>query len=457
MAEATGAFTTHFPDGSDIRTKMGLYYQHFSAGSRAEARFTVPYFDASGLGLCTTVMLPTYGPSGGVIGVAGVDLFEIVVRFIAFAKKQDCLRDPWFRFDGTLALLMVIETWIMQLFFSNANLPTAPLRLLRLLRLSRLIRLLSSFPELVSMWRGMWVASRAVFSSLLLLVVFTYVFGIVIHMALSQQKALEGDFASLEQCMWRLIMDGVFLDGTGDVFDRLFELDDIFTVIVSVFVFFSFILFASITLMNMLIGILCEVVSTVTQKERDEVAIRVMKNSILKELKHFDANSNGMISKEELTEVMKSEGTLMALRSLDVDAACLRELQRALFSDAEVAIEGIMELLLSHRGNLPCTVKHTVDAHVITRWSLTQQMKRQATWLERQFQRQLQECNFNVLDLSRRLQGNQQDLLRTLERCPAERPYDTQSPGQLGPEDGKQMFVAWEKPPEPPKIMAVHE
>jgi hypothetical protein len=209
--------------------------------------------------------------------------------------------------------------------------------------------------------------------------------------------------------------------------------------------------------MNMLIGILCEVVSTVTQKERDEVAIRVMKNSILKELKHFDANSNGMISKEELTEVMKSEGTLMALRSLDVDAACLRELQRALFSDAEVAIEGIMELLLSHRGNLPCTVKHTVDAHVITRWSLTQQMKRQATWLERQFQRQLQECNFNVLDLSRRLQGNQQDLLRTLERCPAERPYDTQSPGQLGPEDGKQMFVAWEKPPEPPKIMAVHE
>merc|ERR1719473_1448938 len=60
--------------------------------------------------------------------------------------------------------------------------PTAGLgflRLLRLLRLSRMARLMRSVPELVTLIKGMVAATRSVFSTLVLLVLFMYVFAII--------------------------------------------------------------------------------------------------------------------------------------------------------------------------------------------------------------------------------------------------------------------------------------
>merc|ERR1712139_754129 len=39
--------------------------------------------------------------------------FELLVRFMAFKWKRNCLKDPWFVFDSSLVLLMVLETWVM--------------------------------------------------------------------------------------------------------------------------------------------------------------------------------------------------------------------------------------------------------------------------------------------------------------------------------------------------------
>eukprot|EP00747_Dinoflagellata_sp_TGD_P089789 gnl/TRDRNA2_/TRDRNA2_164449_c1_seq1.p1 gnl/TRDRNA2_/TRDRNA2_164449_c1~~gnl/TRDRNA2_/TRDRNA2_164449_c1_seq1.p1 ORF type:complete len:471 (-),score=52.23 gnl/TRDRNA2_/TRDRNA2_164449_c1_seq1:637-2049(-) len=103
-------------------------------------------------------------------------LAEILLRLAAFRYKTDCVKDRWFLFDGSLVSLMVLETWCLPLFFvmagmggeGGANLPIGPLRLLRLTRLSRLVRLMRSMPELVTMLRGLKVASRAVCSCLLM-------------------------------------------------------------------------------------------------------------------------------------------------------------------------------------------------------------------------------------------------------------------------------------------------
>ena len=54
--------------------------------------------------------------------------------------------------------------------------------MVRLLRLARMTRLLRALPELVTLIKGMIVATRAVGCCMLLLVLLIYVFAIVMHM-----------------------------------------------------------------------------------------------------------------------------------------------------------------------------------------------------------------------------------------------------------------------------------
>mmetsp|Transcript_43539 Transcript_43539/g.72318 ORF Transcript_43539/g.72318 Transcript_43539/m.72318 type:complete len:655 (-) Transcript_43539:128-2092(-) len=38
---------------------------------------------------------------------------ELLIRFMAFKNKRDCLRDAWFVFDSCLVLMLVLDTWVM--------------------------------------------------------------------------------------------------------------------------------------------------------------------------------------------------------------------------------------------------------------------------------------------------------------------------------------------------------
>merc|ERR1711998_240327 len=109
----------------------------------------------------------------------------------------------------------------------------------------------------------------------------------------------------------------------------------------------------------MLIGVLCEVVSAVTQEEKDEAAVRMVKQSILVELKKFD-DGDGEVTKEELDKVMADPHSKAVLHSLNVDRLFLTELQSTLFQkkDSRVPIKGIIELMLMCRKDLPSTVQH---------------------------------------------------------------------------------------------------
>jgi len=308
---------------------------------------------------------------------------EIAIRFCAFKRKISCLQDGWFKFDAILVALMVFETWLLPsmvelLDVETANLPTGPFRLLRLLRLSRLARLVRSLPDVVTLVKGMWVASRAVCCSLLMVVLLIYTFSIVVYMFLEKEpleEAMRNKFESLGFCMWTLLLDGTFMDSTGTVLTLLLRRQTLNSSVALIF-FMLFILLSAMTVMNMLIGVLCEVVSEVAQSERDEAAVCLMKKTILVELLSFDKDGNRMISEEELTQVMENDETLTVLRSLEIDPSCLRELYRMMFykKGKQVSIERVMELLLMYRGNLPITVRHMADIQAYTRWLLTYEM-----------------------------------------------------------------------------------
>merc|ERR1719215_2047309 len=97
-----------------------------------------------------------------------------------------------------------------------------------------------------------------------------YVFGIVLLMVnKGADEAIAENFGSLGNVMWTLVMDGTLLDNTGDVlmtFREQRSLSGWF----SVFAFLLFVLLSAVTVMNMLIGILCAVVSAVEEGERTE-------------------------------------------------------------------------------------------------------------------------------------------------------------------------------------------
>merc|ERR1712039_162350 len=114
----------------------------------------------------------------------------------------------------------------------------------------------------------------------------------------------------------------------------------------------------------MLIGVMCEVVAEVAEKERDTKAITLLKQSILTHLQKFD-DGDGMIAKEELERVMNEPDSRQVLDSLNVDRVFLVALQKMLYigDRHEVPIRTVMELMLSCRGDSPATV-HTIASSI---------------------------------------------------------------------------------------------
>eukprot|EP00928_Gymnodinium_smaydae_P072672 TRINITY_DN5599_c0_g2_i1.p1 TRINITY_DN5599_c0_g2~~TRINITY_DN5599_c0_g2_i1.p1 ORF type:complete len:714 (+),score=93.34 TRINITY_DN5599_c0_g2_i1:72-2213(+) len=323
-------------------------------------------------------------------------LFEWIVRFAAFRRKMDSLRDGWFKFDTLLVLLMVMETCVIPFvmpILSSANEsnppPTGPLRLMRLLRLSRLVRLMRSLPELVIICKGMLVAFRAVSSSLLMVTLLIYVFAIVLHMLLKDDPEASEYFATLPVCMWTLLMDGTFLLDTGDVLGLIVHRGEPHC-IASIVVFLVFILLTPLTVLNMLIGVLCEVVSAVSVNEKEEAAIHVMKQTILLELKKFD-DGDGMIDESELGEMMSDPASVSVLQSLGIDVAFLQELQVMTYSapGSVYPIDMLIEQMLSCRSELNYTVKHMVMQQRLTQWTLQNSLMRQEERMRRLIQKRV--------------------------------------------------------------------
>ena len=149
--------------------------------------------------------------------------FEWVVRFMAFARKLDCFRDGWFKFDSMLVFLMVTETWVFTIIELNTEVPfpTSILRLFRLLRLSRLLRMLKSLPELMILVKGMITAMKSVFYVMFMLVGITYVFAIALTQLSIGYEFREDYFEHVVLAMYTLMVYTTFLDNLAEFCDTV--------------------------------------------------------------------------------------------------------------------------------------------------------------------------------------------------------------------------------------------
>jgi len=218
---------------------------------------------------------------------------ELIVRFLGFRRKCLCFLDFWFIFDLLLVVMMDVETFIVPLIASQGS-PLSmlsTLRLLRLLRVSRMAKLMRKFPELMLIIKGLAAAVRAVSWTLALLMMILFVWSIIFTSIYHQGFATDEEvadgigslFGNMSKSAFSLIIMGTLLDDVTYCCNMIRGSGQL----IMLAIFIVFIVVSSFMMLNMLLGILVEVVASTAEGEKHKaknVTVRQAMASILDDL-----------------------------------------------------------------------------------------------------------------------------------------------------------------------------
>jgi hypothetical protein len=226
----------------------------------------------------------------------------------------------------------------------------------RLSRVARTARLLNSIPELMILAKGMLIAVRSVLSILFLLTLVIYIFAVTFTQVLAGTPVAAGKFDSVPQSMNFLLLQ--VLCG----FDAAF-IDSLLTVgFVYYALFLVFLLLASLTIMNMLIGILCDVVATVADVEKDEAFNRDLDSQVMDLARTLDKSGSGTIFRDEFDEVTRNPALAQSLDELGVDVVSISDYAHFIFSQCEeLSHQDFVMMVSQFRGCKGATVKDMMD------------------------------------------------------------------------------------------------
>lgn len=303
---------------------------------------------------------------------------EWLVRLMSIEKKLSGLRDGWFVFDGILAATMILETWVMTIFLlladsggsekvGNAGLFRMA-RLLRLARIARMIRLFRAMPELLIFIKAMAASLRSCVFVFMLLTLLLYVFGIAFRQLTADTPVGDAYFTSVWHAMHTLWIDGTLLDSTGLLVEHLRH-----EALYLPALFYVFLLMSALTIMNMLIGVLCEVVCAVAATEKEHLQVTWVKGKLLDFFHNsgLDTNLDQRISKQELSRLLEFPKACKVLTDVGVDVFCLVDNIDFIFEDVTdddldagdrtLSFEEFMTLILDLRGSNNATIKDIVE------------------------------------------------------------------------------------------------
>merc|ERR1719277_1156747 len=123
--------------------------------------------------------------------------------------------------------------------------------------------------------------------------------------------------------------------------------------------------------MNLLIGVLCEVVGSVSAAEKEAIAVSLVKEKVVQVLSEhgLDTDGDGLISKEELHGLAEHEEAAKHLQDAGIDVVGLLDLADVIFQSdlhghefkKKLNFAEFMDLVLQLRGSNAATVKDIVD------------------------------------------------------------------------------------------------
>jgi len=329
--------------------------------------------------------------------------FELFVRFRAFKSKKMCFLDAWFMFDGLLVACMIFETWVMVIVTAimdndsgGAVGPLAALRLLRLLRLARVGRLMRFVPELLKLVKGMVKAVRSVFFILVFLIIVIYVFSIIFTGTLSDRTDFpltpfcnefneteqpdgcipDGEmfpddvtaqdlFATMGDSFMSLFTRGVLGDNLDETFDAILAAPGAGGVLFWLFLIFLIITFA--TLLNMLIGVVCEIINDAAAEEEEAETVNALTHTIQEAFDEIDENHDGLVSNVEWEHIKENRSVRNTLISVGIEKDRMEE-----------RLAQMQEMLFEENGDEQGAMSSSLSATAVTRVS-TQNMMRSST------------------------------------------------------------------------------
>lgn len=293
---------------------------------------------------------------------------EWFCRFLSFRSKPDAVRDFWFCLDFILLALMIFETWILTLVYAfitvgdnrsgvgNASI-LKMCRLMRLTRMARLAKLLQAMPELMTIVKGIFVAARTVFLVLCLVTCTVYVFAIGFRQITVDSDIGDEYFSSVPHSMSSLLL-GANLPDVQHFVETVGRSNFFFGILLMIFI-----CVCTITLFNMLTGVLVEVVTVTAAVEREQMAIIYVKNMMERAFLSADIGTSGdsEIHVDDFAKLLAHPDAHTALTSVGVDVVGLLDFTDFIFTGEMLTFSDFVEVILRLRGTNKATVKDVVD------------------------------------------------------------------------------------------------
>merc|ERR1712060_491263 len=119
----------------------------------------------------------------------------------------------------------------------------------------------------------------------------------------------------------------------------------------------------SLTIMNMLVGVVVDVVSKVGDDEREKHETRTLDKQIGTMVATLDKDGTGCVSREEFDHVMLKPDTLKELKKLEIDLVSFVNFTRNSFPEnGELTVKDFEQILLIFTGAKPATVKDVAES-----------------------------------------------------------------------------------------------
>jgi hypothetical protein len=296
---------------------------------------------------------------------------EITLRFLAYKCLCKMFVDGTFLFDTFLVSLMVWSTWIQPwLYHAGMYKPNTyfkgrgatVLRVFRLFRLSRLMRtarLMRFLPEIGILAKGIRAAMTSVVSTLCALSIVIYIAGLIFTQLLSGKDIASDRFDTVPMScnfLFLQILCGIDAQLVMDLlnYGRLYYI-----------MFLLFVLLGSLTIMNMLIGGVVDVVSTVAEVEREKMKTKELEQQIDKMVAMLDHDRTGSVDKEEFQGLLKDPGTLLDLKRLGVDLVAFIDFTRWIFPDEGLTVKDFRQIMLQFMGSHAATVQDVAEVREV--------------------------------------------------------------------------------------------
>lgn len=296
---------------------------------------------------------------------------EITIRWFACEVRSRALSDCSFLFDLFLAVTMSIETWGAQVIYlltgqsarrsgyQGLSPALRSLRLIRITRAFRMSRLFRSVPELMILVHGMFQGVRSVCTTLVLLILVTYTFAVAMVQLLQNKEIGAGKFDNVPTATNFLLMQ------TLCGFDANYITSMVYIDPLSFLILLTYQLLGSLTLMNMLTGVMVDVVGTTAQMEQEEQSLKMLKRDIADVVNLTDENHDRTVTAVEFAHMIQNPEAVRKLYEGGVNVLALVDYADFVFRDtAELSLEDFVETVLQFRGQSPATVKDVVDLRV---------------------------------------------------------------------------------------------